>query len=822
MIYPANFEAKIGFEAVRSEVERHCVSTLGAACVAEIRFSTDVRQVRQWLEEVNEFMDIVRSGREFPLDGYYDLRSVLKQVATPGTYLSTERLHDLQRMLWAVGRVQRFFSVGGGNDEEGNRPYPRLRALTQHLQALPTVSAAIAAVLDKDGNMLDNASPLLSELRQRLARATTSVGGTLRHVIDQGRRDGVLDADVQPTLRDGRLVIPVPSAGKRKLRGIVHDESASGKTVFIEPEAVVEANNRIRETEAQIAREIIRILVEVTNQVRPHLDDLQAAMDTLGSLDYVRAKALFALDVEAQMPHVDDSPVLECYGAVHPTLLLALREQGRQVVPLDITLDSQQRILVVSGPNAGGKSVCLKTVGIVQYMMQCGIMPTVRDNSHLGIFEDILMDIGDQQSIENDLSTYSSHLQNMKLFLSRGGKRSLILIDEMGSGTEPLMGGAIAQAILEQLNQHQVMGVVTTHYQNLKQLADETDGLVNGAMLYDRQHLTPLFQLSMGYPGSSFAIEIARQTGLPAHVIDKASEIVGSDYVNIDKFLLDIVRDRRYWENKRRDIRSKEKRLDSLVADYEQRLGQIGSEYRQIVQQAKDEAHDILQRSNAQIEHTIQDIRRTQAEKQRTKQVRQQLQEFKQRLEQGEVADPQRLRQLQPRRQPRRKPATAGTQQPANTPPPLRQGDQVVLKGTNTVGTLISIDEKYALVAFGNIKTRVGAGDVQRANRQHTRGQRADVLSRATSDAIRERQLRFKPDIDVRGMRADEALQAITYFLDDAIQFNAQRVRILHGTGTGALRQAIRQYLPTVAGVARFHDEHVQMGGAGITVVELQ
>ena len=817
MIYPSNFESKIGFDAVRRELERHCVSALGAANVPRLRFSTRRDEVIRWLEETNEFLSIVLTGREFPLSYYFDLRVVLKEVSTPGTFLSAERLFDLQRLLVTVNQVVRFFAADG----DGQSPYPRLRQLTSGLQAFPELSTAIGHVLDKAGNIKDTASPHLQELRTSIARVTSSINGTLRRIISQGKQDGILDNDVQPSLRDGRLVLPVSAMNKRKLRGIVHDESSTGKTVFIEPDAIVEANNRIRETEAEIAREIIRILTEVTDQLRPHLAELAAVLETLGPLDFIRAKALFAQDVGAQMCHVDRKPVIEWYTAKHPALMLSLRSQGKEVVPLNIALNKQNRILVISGPNAGGKSVCLKTVGVVQYMMQCGLLPTLRDNSHMGIFRDIFIDIGDQQSIENDLSTYSSHLQNMKLFLSKGGKETLILIDEMGSGTEPQIGGAIAQSILEQLNNNQVMGIVTTHYQNLKHFADETDGVVNGAMLYDRQRMQPLFQLSMGYPGSSFAIEIARKTGLPQQVIDKASEIVGSDYINMDKYLLDIVRDRRYWENKRQDVRAKEKRLDQMIEDYDERLDNIRAEHRQIIHDARHEAEEILRGSNAQIERTIKEIREQQAEKERTKELRRQLDEFKQRLNAEEPIEPERLKELTLKDKPRRKQPKKKTPQPVAKDRPLQAGDNVVLKGTKTVGTLISIDEKYALVAFGNIKTRIEAGQVERTMRKEALP-KAESLGRTTSDEIRTRQLNFKPDIDVRGMRADEALQAITYFIDDAIQFSAQRVRILHGTGTGALKVAIREYLHTVGGVKSYRDEHVQFGGAGITVVELE
>ena len=748
--------------------------------------------------------------------GFHSLVTVLT-MGLASAFLSAERLFDLQRLLVTVSQVVRFFSLDG----DGKTSYPRLRELTGGMQSFPELSAAIGQILDKAGNIKDTASPRLQELRTAIARVTSSINGTLRRIIAQGKQDGILEADVQPSLRDGRLVLPVNAMNKRKLHGIVHDESATGKTVFIEPDAIVEANNRIRETEAEIAREIIRILTEVTDLIRPQLDELASVLETLGLLDFIRAKALFAQDVGAQMCHVDRKPVIEWYGAIHPALMLSLRNQGKEVVPLNITLNKQARILVISGPNAGGKSVCLKTVGVVQYMVQCGLLPTLRDNSHIGIFRDIFIDIGDQQSIENDLSTYSSHLQNMKLFLSKGGKETLILIDEMGSGTEPQIGGAIAQSILEQLNEHQVMGVVTTHYQNLKHFADEAEGVINGAMLYDRQRMQPLFQLSIGYPGSSFAIEIARKTGLPQQVIDKASEIVGSDYINMDKYLLDIVRDRRYWENKRQEVRAKEKRLDQLIGDYDERLDNIRAEHRQIIHDARAEAEEILRGSNAQIERTIKEIRQQQAEKERTRELRRQLDEFKQRINAEDPQEPTRLKELTPKDKPHRKQPKRKATQPLPKDRPLQAGDNVVLKGTTTVGTLISIDEKYALVAFGNIKTRIEADKVERTMRKEKTA-KVESLGRSTSDEIRTRQLNFKPDIDVRGMRADEALQAITYFIDDAIQFNAQRVRILHGTGTGALKVAIREYLHTVNGVKSYRDEHVQFGGAGITVVELE
>ena len=822
MIYPGNFESKIGFTTVRKEINSRCMSTLGQHCCEQMRFSTRLDEVKLWLNQTNEFLSILQSKREFPLNYFFDMRSTLKAIAVPGSHLSEQSLFNLQRSLMTVSEIGRFFER---SSEEGTHPYPNLSRLAKTMQSFPDIIAETSRILDKNGNIKDNASPLLQDLRRAIASATASINGLLRKVINAGREAGYLDKDTTPSVRDGRLVIPVSPMHKRKLRGIVHDESATGRTIFIEPEEVVETNNRIREAEAEVKREIVRILTEVTNMIRPHAEELLATYRVLGLIDFIRAKAVFAQDVDGQLPHVEKDPHVELYHAVHPALLLSLREQGKEVVPLNIELNNDQRILLISGPNAGGKSVCLKTVGVVQYMMQCGVLPTVYYNSHMGMFGSIFIDIGDQQSIEDDLSTYSSHLQNMKTFLLRGDKRSLVLIDEFGSGTEPQIGGAIAQAILDQLNKNRVMGVITTHYQNLKHFADETAGIVNGAMLYDRQLMKPLFQLSIGYPGSSFAIEIARKTGIPRDVIDKASEIVGSDYINMDRYLLDIVRDRKYWESKRYDIHQKEKKLNAIAEQYNERLEKLNAEYKAILKEARSEALDIIVKSNSQVERTIKDIKQVQAEKEKTRLVRQQLEDFKRRLAQED--DQETLKEIKPLRTVGKPPKKEKAKKSHivkkdDKSRPLQAGDSVLLKGgTSTVGTVISLDEKYAVVAFGSLKTRVETSRLERTMRKAEVREKPSI-TKSTADDIRERQLHFKPDIDVRGMRADEAVQAVTYFIDDAIQFSYKTLRILHGTGTGALREAIRQYLNTVAGVKNYHDEHVQLGGAGITVVNLE
>lgn len=817
MIYPKKFEHIIGFSTIREEISKRCMGTLGQHYCGLMHFSTSLSEVSRWLGETNEFLSVLQSRREFPLNYFFDMRKPLRAISAPGSHMSEQELFDLLRSLRTVSEIISFF-----RRDDGQSPlYPNLTKLTAPLNDFPEVTRLITSVLDNNGYIKDNASPLLFELKSAIARATASINTIMRRVVAQAKQSGILDKDTSPSVRDGRLVIPVPPAHKRKIRGIVHDESASGKTVFIEPEEIVEANNHIREAEAEVKREILRILTEVTDGIRPHADELLEVYSVLGQIDFIRAKALFAADVDAQMPHLHKQPGVEWYGAVHPVLLLSLRQQGKQVVPLNIELSAEkQRIIIISGPNAGGKSVCLKTVGVVQYMAQCGVLPTVRDNSHIGIFKDIFADIGDQQSIEDDLSTYSSHLTNMKLLITRGGKDSLLLIDEFGSGTEPQIGGAIAQAILEQLNTAKMWGVITTHYQNLKHYADETEGIVNGAMLYDRQHMTPLFQLSIGYPGSSFAIEIARKIGLPKAVIDYASDIVGSDYINMDKYLLDIVRDRRYWEKKRHEVHLQEKRLNEVAERYNEQVDKLRTERRDIIGKAREEAKHLLDESRSQIEHVIGEIRQAQAEKERTREMRQQLEDFKKRIaEQNEPLHEPRLKKLATHG--KNKKQTQKSEASTETLRPLKPGDFVTLKGSETVGTIMEIDGKWALVAFGALKTRAELSRLEHTLKKPNK-QPKPTVTHATAQSIRERQLAFHPELDVRGMRGIDAVQAVTYFIDDAQQFDYKRVRILHGTGTGALREVIRQYLNTVPGVVNYHDEHVQFGGAGITIVNLE
>lgn len=820
MFYPLNFEQKTGFDKIRLLVSDKCLSPLGKERVADMYFLTDYKTIGDKLEQVDEFVRIQQEEEDFPANYFFDVRYSLKRIRPEGTWLDERELFDLKRSLQTIHDIVRFFRPA----EEEEIKYPALTALAGDILVFPQLIGKIDAILDKFGKIKDSASPELQTIRREITVTMSNISRSLQSILRSAQSEGVVDKDVTPTMRDGRLMIPVAPAFKRKIKGIVHDESATGKTVFIEPEVVVEANNRIRELEGEEKREIIRILTEFTNLIRPLAPDILQSYEFLADIDFIRAKALFALEVGGIRPIVEDTQQVDWVKAVHPLLYLSLKKQHKEVVPLDITLTPKKRLLIISGPNAGGKSVCLKTVGLLQYMMQCGLLVPMHERSRMGIFENLFIDIGDEQSIENDLSTYSSHLTNMKFFVKNCNEKTILLIDEFGSGTEPQIGGAIAEALLHRFNERNSYGVITTHYQNLKHFAEETPGVANGAMLYDRHLMQPLFKLAIGNPGSSFAIEIARKIGLPEDVIAEASEKVGQDYINMDKYLQDIVRDKRYWESKRQNIRQREKRLEEVIARYEKDLSEVNSQRKEIVKEAKAEAAQILSEANAKIENTIREIKEAQAEKERTKQVRADLQEFKERIGDKQEEDDRiarkmaKLKERSERKKQKQKTSVSFNRDV------IEVGDNVRLKGQTTPGTVLEVQEKDAVVAFGMIKSTVKLDRLEKVSKGQIKKdiQKSTFISEQTSDQMHEKRLRFKQEIDVRGMRGDEALQTVTYFIDDAIQVGAQQVRILHGTGSGILRQLIREYLRSVPGVRDFHDEHVQFGGAGITVVELE
>ena len=815
MLYPTTFEQKISFDTIRQKLKGKCLCPLGEEEVDEMKFSVQHKFITSQLNQTNEMLQLISSDvDELPVGDFFDVRSPLSRVKTEGLYLDEAEIFDLRRSLEAVQKLVSFISR---KDQE---LFPELHQLIADVQSFSGIIRQIDGILNKFGKIKDNASPELARIRKDIFTAQSGISRTLNAILRQAQADGYVEKDVAPTIRDGRLVIPVSPAFKRKVSGIVHDESATGKTVYIEPQQVVEANNRVRELENEERREIIRILVDFTNNLRPHFQEILQSQYFLGKIDFLRAKALIAHEINAIKPNVEDLCQLEWYKAVHPLLFLSLKKQGREVVPLNIILNEKQRLLIISGPNAGGKSVCLKTVAMLQYMIQCGMLIPLLDNSRCGIFERIFIDIGDEQSIENDLSTYSSHLLNMKHFIKNSNEKTLLLIDEFGSGTEPQIGGAIAEATLDRFNQNKAYGVITTHYTNLKHYAEATEGIVNGAMLYDRQHLQPLFQLSIGNPGSSFAVEIARKIGLPEDLIADAAEKVGAEHLDYDKHLQDIVRDKRYWERKRQEIRQKEKRLEETLAKYETELEQTEKKRKEITLQAKAEAENLLKSANAKIENTIRQIIESKADKEKTRKARKELEEFGSPLNLPKVD----LKNQQQKSQiPIRKNKSPKTEA-LKVPHEGDLGGLVRLKGQTAVGTIIELQGKKAIVAFGQLKSTVKLSQLETIsnNQQKKENRKYENLGKTVTDDVRERKLNFKSEIDVRGMRGDEALQAVTYFVDDALMVGTASVRILHGTGTGILRQLIRQYLSTVQGVKKYHDEHVQFGGAGITVVEME
>ena len=834
MIYPENFEQKIGFDQIRQLLKKNCSSSLGQEKVDELVFLTNFDALLEQLDRGDEFRRILVQEQTFPESHYLDVRPALKRLRIEGTWMDEAELFDLRRSLESIYKIVRFFAP----DSEGNTPYPRLSALAGQTFVYPEVLKKIDGILSKFGKILDNASPELSRIRRELTQTMSGLSRRLNQIMKQAQSEGIVEKDASPSMRDGRLVIPVSPMYKRKIRGIVHDESATGKTVFIEPEELVEANNKIRELENEERREVIRILITFSDGIRPLAEEMVSSYSFLGEIDFVRSKARFALEINAIRPRMEDEPSLDWVKAVHPLLMLSLRKQHKDVVPLTLTLNAVNRILIISGPNAGGKSVCLKTVGLLQYMVQCGLMIPLHDSSRVGWFERLFIDIGDEQSIENDLSTYSSHLLNMKYFLRYSQGNTLLLIDEFGSGTEPKIGGAMAEACLDRYNSQGAYGVITTHYSNLKHYADEHEGLLNGAMLYDRHEMRPLFVLETGRPGSSFAIEIARKIGLPEEVIAEASAKVGSDYIDMDKFLQDIVRDKRYWENKRQSIRQQEKKLAELTERYETDLSEMNKQRKEIISKAKTDASQILNDSNALIENTIRGIKEAQAEKERTKELRKELQGFKDSVSiepsasevESEALNQKRLDNKIDkirRREEEKVRRASGTVEKVKevplkpSPKVFALKDTVRIKGQTAVGTILEMKGLKAVIGFGSVKSTVLLELLEPAKFQKEKENPYTTLGRRTSDEIREKKLQFKQDIDVRGQRGDEALQTVMYYVDDAIMTGVSRIRILHGTGTGALRQLIRQYLGTVPGVRKYGDEHIQFGGAGITVVDL-
>jgi len=826
VIYPENFESKIGFDRIRNQIKALCVTQGAAEKLESAEFSSDYRTVRARLEQTFEMRTALMMESGFPDGSFVDTEPFLKKAGIEGAFLETGEIAALRKALSMVYALVAFF-----RDKDGQ--YPRLKALCRDVNGFPEIINHIDTILDKFGKIRDSASPELFSIRRTIRDRESQISRRIQQIMGQAQAAGLVDGDASISIREGRAVIPVAAANKKKIKGFVHDESATGKTVYIEPIEVVEINNELKELEYEQRREIVRILTRFTDTIRPDLPAIRLSGDFLTTMDFIRAKARFALANDCTLPIVEEGSSVSLRSARHTLLAQTLRREGKPIVPLDLTLTPEKHILVISGPNAGGKSVCLKTVGLLQYMLQKGFLVSASENSEMGLFEDIFIDIGDEQSIDNDLSTYSSHLLNMKNILRHAGARSLILIDEFGTGTEPIIGGAIAESVLEKLEEKHCFGVITTHYSNLKYYASNAEGILNGAMTFDVQNIRPLFRLETGKPGSSFAIEIARKIGLPEEIIRSASEKAGSDHVNIERQLREIARDRRYWEQKRDKIHQTEKRVDELAERYRTELEAIRAERSRLLKEARTEARQITDEANRQIENTIREIRESQADKQRTLIVRRKMDEFKQTLAENEAdntAIDRKIEQLRAREQRRaerkkKKSEAAPSAAPAAADKPrvVEPGAKVRIKGQDAVGEVMSLDGKRATVGFGQILTTIAVERLEIiSNAEYKKVVRNERPAAApTNYDPGQRRLQFSQQIDVRGMRVTEALEATQDFIDEAVMLGFSELRILHGKGTGALKEEIRQYLRTTGLVASAKDEHEERGGAGITVVRL-
>jgi DNA mismatch repair protein MutS2 len=824
MIYPENFEYKIGFDKIRILLSEKCLSPMGLAKVDEIEFIDDFESLNNKLSSTYEFQQILKFEDFFPNEHYYSISDCLNKIRIEGTFPEVQEVFDLKRSLETVKTILNFFR------NKDAAKYPVLQSMCGSVKTYPYVLDSIDRIIDKRGIIKDNASTRLKEIRAELVGKSIQVSKRLNAILKQAQSDGLVDSDTTVSIRNGRGVIPVSTYDKRKIKGLIHDQSASGKTVFIEPEEIVEMNNDIVELEYEEKREIVRILTVLADNIRPYIDELLEANLFLGEIDFVRAKAILGNRLDSIKPGILNHPFISWRRALHPLLLLTFEKlPGRKVVPLEIVLDERGRILLISGPNAGGKSVCLKTVGLLQYMLQCGLTIPVAEGSETGIFKNLLIDIGDEQSIENDLSTYSSHLINMKYFIKNGDSKTLILIDEFGTGTEPMLGGSIAEAILGELNRKKVFGVITTHYTNLKHFASLTEGVVNGAMAFDNHLMQPLFQLTIGKPGSSFAFEIARKIGLPEEILSEASGKAGIKNINYDRHLKDIARDKRYWETKRQSIRQQEKRLEEMISEYETEMSGAKSLRKEIITKAKDEAQQLLKESNRMIENTIRQIKESQAEKEKTKDLRQQLEDFKsiivEETKPVETASEEKIALLGSRAKKiktDREPVKEKVEVKEPVVKPLVPGDAVRMIDTLAAGEIIAIEGKKVQVETGSLRFFVPLDKIERISRAELKKSlRSNQVQRGNDPAIVQRNINFKPEIDIRGVRGEEAINQVRNLIDNALIVQHRNLRILHGKGNGILRQLVRQYLDTVDVVKSFRDEHVEFGGSGITVVEM-
>ena len=819
----ARLESKLGFDRVRTAISDHCSTDYAVQRTASEAFSSDKAEISRRLALTDEMRLIVMFEESFPTSGYIDCLPFLTPLSNQGYNIDLLSLGKLRTMMETIRKITGFFH----GIKDGI--YPNLKKISSTILYFPEVQRRIDGILDKYGEIKDTASDQLYEIRKSLKEKENSISRKANAILKKAQEEGIVDSELGITIRDGKYLIPVNSARKRGISGFIYDESASGKTTFVEPAEIVELENEISELRFAQNREIARILADFSDFLRPYVPDLMTGGAFIGEMDFLLAKAQTALDYIAGVPVISQDGELHLRKARHPLLEKALKKEGKEMVPQTVNLTPQKHILLISGPNAGGKSVCLKTVGLLQYMFQWGMLIPTSEASELPIFKDIMLSIGDDQSIDNDLSTYSSFLADMKEMLRSASPETLVLIDEFGSGTEPAAGGAIAEAILVELDKRGVYGVITTHYTNLKLYAAGQDtGVINGAMMFDAKNILPLFKLETGLPGNSFAFELARKMGLPETIVKDAEQRAGEEYVGIERNLRKIVRNRKALDEKLQKIKQTDKMLEGITEKYQKELEDIQTQKKEILTVARKEAMDIVKDAGKQVEKTIRDIRESGADKEQTKEARKELQDFVQALEQRKSKEMEardkylenKIQQLNKRR----KPANANTQTRIEdfrkTPPKI--GEKVRVKDNGMVGEVARVSNKAVTLIIGNITSKMPLDRVERISSNEFKAAAKESYKpvyRQLDSSIQERKLKFKPELDVRGQRLQDALDIVTHYIDDAIMLNMSSVRIIHGKGTGVLRDEIQKYLRTVPGVASVKDEAIQFGGTGVTIV---
>lgn len=804
MLYPKNLEQKLGFDKIREHLSDLCISSLGRSYVNKIRFSDNFEQIDKWIRQTAEFKLILQLESSFPEQNYLDVSEALSRASIEGAFLNEEEFFDIKVSLHTILQILHFFK----NKEEGF--YPTLQNLVRDIDVDKSILHEIDKILDERGKVRDNASPELADIRRRLQSEQSELRRTLERIFKTAKNSGWITDEMSVTIRNGRMVIPVLSEHKRKMKGFVHDESATGQMAFVEPAEVLEANNEIRELEIRERREIVKILAKLTEFIRPHVPNLRKAYTFLGLIDFMRAKARFALKIDATSPLLVDNQIVEWQMAKHPLLVLAfqkLRDENKKVVPLEVKLNKETRILLVSGPNAGGKSVMLKTIGLLQYMAQCGLLVPVSPDSKVGVFKNIFIDIGDEQSIENDLSTYSSHLTNMKYFLNFANQYTLFLIDEFGTGTEPSLGGAIAESILEQLLKSKAQGVVNTHYTNLKVFADKRDGMTNGAMKFDAEHLDPLYSLEMGKPGSSFALEVAQKIGLPKQIIQNAKKKIGTQQIDFEKLIKELEIEKKVFADKNREFTEKTQKLKQTLEQYTGLKSFLDTEKKKILNEAKEKSKDLLKEANRKIENAIREIKEGKAEQAITKEIRTELQEFQKTelvLEKVEEAKPV-------------------SEEWQNAEGEISKGSYVRIKGQNAIGEVLSLKGKDVEIAMGDLKTTVKLNRLEKVSKKEFKeATKETYLPSMSGIDMNEKMQNFSFNIDIRGKRGEEAMGLVDNLMDDAIMLGYPELRIVHGKGDGILRTLVRNHLKTYKQVGTMTDEHADRGGAGVTIVRMR